>query len=106
MWLSSLPCHLLGKNAPTLDVDSSEFVCRFISEYIATIVPKDVEDMCLYVKMLQNHQCSAYCHKKDSKCCFDFPKVPPPQTLISQLPSDDIPNHKELIRITKEVFNS
>ena len=54
--------------------------------------------------MLQNHQCSAYCCKKDGKCHFGFPKVLSTQTLISRLPSDDIPNHKELIRIAKEVL--
>ena len=90
--------------APTLDVDSNEAVCRFINEYITTIVSGDDEDLYSLVKMLQNHQCSAYCHRKDSKCCFGFQKVPSLQTLISQLPSDDIPNHKELIWITKEIL--
>ena len=31
------------KNVPTLDVDSNEVVCRFINEYITTIVPEDDE---------------------------------------------------------------
>ena len=54
--------------------------------------------------MFHNHQCSAYCCRKDGKCHFGFPKVPSPQTLISHLPSDDIPNHKELIGIAKEML--
>ena len=46
------------KSAPTLDVDSNVVVCRFINEYITTIVPEGDEDFCSLVKMLQNNQCS------------------------------------------------
>ena len=78
--------HLLWvKDAPCIDVDSDEDVCRFIDQYVSGIVPPDSEENKEIRELLLNletHAHSQYC-RRNGGCRFGFPKAPSPETLIS-----------------------
>ena len=84
-------CLLWVKDAPKINQDSDDDVCRFIDKYITAMMHKGVperENDVIVMKSLQKHTHSDYCHRNKS-CCSGFPKPPASKTVISQEPSEE-----------------
>ena len=82
-------CLLWVKDAPKINQDSDDDVCRFIDKYITAVVPKGVlerESDANLMKNIQKHTHLDYCHR-NKLCCFGFPKPPASRIVISWQPS-------------------
>ena len=98
-------CLLWVKDAPKINQDSDDDVCRFIDKYITAVVPKGVlesESDANLMKSLQKHTHSDYCHRNKS-CHFGFPKPPASRTVISQQPSEE-DKADDIIKYAKDVL--
>ena len=74
----------MGEEAPKINQDSDDDVCRFIAKYITAMMPKGVferENDVNIIKSLQKHTHSDYCHRNKSYH-FGFPKPPVSKTVI------------------------
>ena len=97
-------CLLWVKDAPKIDQDPDEVVCKFIDKYITATIPnntnKNKKDITL-MESLQKHSHSDYCcHNKT--CRFGFPKPPAIQTLISRVPTSD--DKKNIIQTARNIL--
>ena len=95
-------CLLWARNAPRIDVDSDEEVCKYIDEHISGVVPNDDEELKELILRLETHSHSAYC-RRNSSCRFGFPKAPSPETLIARPPEDEL-NREEIIKHSREIL--
>ena len=98
-------CLLWVKDAPKINQDSDDDVCRFIDKYITAMIPKGIferENDVNIMKSLQTHTHSDYCHRNKS-CCFGFPKPPASKTVISQEPAEEDKAH-DIIKYAKDVL--
>ena len=98
-------CLLWVKDAPKINQDSDNDVCRFIDKYITAVVPKGVlesENDANLMKSLQKHTHSDYCHRNKS-CCFGFSKPPASRTVISCQPSEE-DKADDIIKYAKDVL--
>ena len=81
-------CLLWVKDAPRVDENSDEEVCKFVDKYISGRIPCNIpenEDIRSLVMKLQTHMHSPCCrsHAK-GKCCFHFPRPPSTKTIIAR----------------------
>ena len=77
-------CLLWVKDAPKINQDTDDDVCRFIDTYITAMIPKGIferENDVNMLKSLQTHTHSDYCRRNKS-CHFGFPKPPAANTII------------------------
>ena len=98
-------CLLWEKDAPKINQDSDDDVCRFIDKYITAVVPKGVlesESDANLMKSLQKHTHSDYCHRNKS-CHFGLPKPPASRTVISHQPSEE-DKVDDIIKYAKDVL--
>ena len=98
-------CLLWVKDAPKINQDSDDDVCRFIDKYITAIIPKGIcerQNDVNVMKSLQAHTHSDYCCRKKS-CHFGFPKPPPSKTVISQEPAEE-DKADDIIKYAKDVL--
>ena len=98
-------CLLWVKNAPNINQDSDDDVCRFIDKYITAAVPKGVlesESDANLMKSFKKHTHSDYCHRNKS-CCFGFPKHLASRTVISCQPSEE-DKADDIIKYAKDVL--
>ena len=95
-------CLLWARNAPHIDVDSDEDVCKYIDEHISGTVPSDDQELKELILRLETHSHSAYCRRNGS-CQFGFPKAPSPETLIAR-PSEDEWTCDETIKNSCEIL--
>ena len=98
-------CLLWVKDAPKINQDSDDDVCRFIDKYITAMMPKGVferENDVNIMKSLQKHTHSDYCRRNKS-CCFGFPKPPVSKTVISQEPAEE-DKADDIIKYVKDVL--
>ena len=95
-------CLLWAQNAPRIDVDSDEDVCKYIDEHISGTVPCDDEELKELISRLETHSHSAYCRRNGS-CRFGFPKAPSPETLIARPPDDEL-TQDETIKNSREIL--
>ena len=98
-------CLLWVKDAPKINQDSDDDVCRFIDKYITAVVPKEVlesESEANFMESLQKHAHSDYCHRNKS-CHFGFPKPPTSRTVISHQPSEE-DKADDIIKYAKDVL--
>ena len=98
-------CLLWVKDAPKINQDSDDDVCRFIDKYITAMMPKGVlerENDVNIMKSLQKHTHSDYCHRNKS-CHFGFPKPPASKTVISWEPSEE-DKADDIIKYAKDVL--
>ena len=70
------------KDAPKLNVDTDEEVCRLIDQYVKCNIPDD-EQLAQLVSKVQKHRHSATC-RRHSKCRFHYPRPPSPETVIAR----------------------
>ena len=99
-------CLIWVKDAPRIDIDTDEAVCRFIDEYVQGALPPDSDENTEVRNLLLNletHAHSEYC-RRNGKCRFGFPKAPSPKTLISREPSDD-ENSVDIKEKSKEILH-
>ena len=92
------------KDAPKINQDSDDDVCRFIDKYITAAIPKGIferENDVSIMKILQTHTHSDYCHR--NKCHFGFPKPPASKTVISLEPAEEDKAH-DIIKYAKDVL--
>ena len=86
-------CLIWVKDAPSVDVNTDEEVCRFVDKYITGKIPvdsKETEDVRNLVKKLQTHVHSPYCREHvNGRCHFNFPKPPSTRTIIARKGTDD-----------------
>ena len=98
-------CLLWVKDAPKINQDSDDDVCRFTDKYITAMVPKGVlqrESDANLIKSLQKHTHSDYCCRNKS-CHFGFPKPPASRTVISHQPSEE-DKADDIIKYAKDVL--
>ena len=98
-------CLLWVKDAPQINQDSDEDVCRFIDKYITAVAPKGVlenESDTNLMKSLQKHTHSDYCHRNKSHH-FGFPKPPASRTAISCQPSEE-DKADDIIKYAKDIL--
>ena len=98
-------CLLRVKDAPKINQDSDDDVCRFIDKYITATIPKGVferENDLNIMKSLQTHIHSDYCHRNKSYY-FGFPKPPALKTVISWEPAEEDKVH-DIIKYAKDVL--
>ena len=98
-------CLLWVKDAPKINQDTDDDVCRFIDKYITAMIPKGIferENDVNMLKSLQTHTHSDYCCRNKS-CHFGFPKPPASNTIISQEPTEE---HKanDIIKYAKDIL--
>ena len=98
-------CLLWVKDAPKIDQDPDEVVCKFIDKYITATIPNDTnrnkKDISL-IESLQKHSHSDYCCRNKT-CRFGFPKPPALQTLISRAPTSD--DKKNIIQNARNILH-
>ena len=87
-------CLLWVKDAPRVDENSDEEVCKFVDRYINGKIPCDIpenEDVRSLVMKLQTHVHSPCCrsHAK-GQCRFHFPSPPSTKTIIARGVSDNV----------------
>ena len=75
------------KNAPQINVQIDDEVCRFVQDHISCEIPEDDKEKELILK-LQKHSHSSYCRKKGS-CRFKYPKPPSERVIIAKEPETD-----------------
>ena len=98
-------CLLWVKDAPKINQDTDDDVCRFIDKYITAMIPKGIferENDVNMLKSLQTHTHSDYCHR-NKLCCFGFPKPPASNTIISQEPTEEQKAH-DIIKYAKDTL--
>ena len=98
-------CLLWVKDAPKINQDSDDDVCRFIDIYITAMIPKGVferENDVNIMKSLQTHTHSDTLSRNIS-CCFGFPKPPASKTVISWEPVEEDKAH-DIIKYAKDVL--
>ena len=98
-------CLLWVKDAPKINQDSDDGVCRFIDKYITAVVPKGVlerQSDTNLMKNLQKHAHSDYCHRNKSYH-FGFPKPPASRTVTSQQSSEE-DKADDIIKYAKDVL--
>ena len=98
-------CLLWVKDAPKINQDTDDDVCRFIDKYITAMIPKGIferENDVNMLKSLQTHTHSDYCHRNKS-CHFGFPKPPASNTIISQEPTEEHKAH-DIIKYAKDIL--
>lgn len=80
-------CLYWVENAPKLDQDGEEAVCKFIDKYVSCALPAEHEDPELrdIVLAVQQHskKHSKSCRKKGTNCRFNFPRPPSARTFIT-----------------------
>ena len=72
------------KNAPQINVQTDDEVCRFVQDHISCEIPEEDNEKELIMK-LQKHSHSSYCRKKGS-CRFKYPKPPSERVIIAKEP--------------------
>ena len=87
-------CLLWVKDAPRVDENSDEEICKFVDRYINGKIPCDIpenEDIRSLVIKLQTHVHSSCCrsHAK-GQCHFHFPCPPSTKTIIARGVSDNV----------------
>lgn len=87
-------CLLWIKDAPKVDRESDEEVCRFVDKYISGAIPaqeKEEDDVVRQLVIeLQRHSHSLACRKHINEICrFKFPRPPCMKTIVSRQPSPD-----------------
>ena len=75
------------KNAPQINVQTDDEVCRFVQDHISCEIPEDDKEKELILK-IQKHSHSSYCRKKGS-CRFKYPKPPSERVIIAKEPETD-----------------
>ena len=80
-------CVLWVKDAPKYGVDSDEYVCAFIDQYVSCAIPPNDCKLKELLLMVQQHRHSSYC-KRNKRCRFNFPHPPSPSTVIARPCSD------------------
>ena len=109
-------CLLWVKDAPKINQDTDDDVCRFTDKYIlffishiertlTAVIPKGIferENDINMLKSLQTHTHSDYCHRNKS-CRFGFPKPPAANTIISREPTEEHKAH-DIIKYAKDTL--
>ena len=95
------------KDAPKLGYSQEDNVKLFIDKYVSCSFPDTDEELSNLVESLQVHHHSQSCRRKTG-CRYNYPKPPPPSTLITHEPQDKCQQHidfavKVLTRV-KEVL--
>ena len=99
-------CLLWVKDAPKINQDSDDDVCRLIDKYITAVVSKGVlesDSDANLMKSLQKHMHSDYCCR--NKCNFGFPKPHASRTVISCQPSEE-DKADDIIKYAKDVLQN
>lgn len=80
-------CLYWVENAPKLDIDGEESVCKFVDKFVSCAVPDKSDDPELrdIVLAVQQHsrKHSQSCRKKGTDCRFNFPRHPSVCTFIN-----------------------
>ncbi|XP_078340715.1 uncharacterized protein LOC111117892 [Crassostrea virginica] len=113
-------CLYWVENAPKLDEDSEETICKFVDKYITCAVPSEDDDPELrqIVLDVQQHSKghSKSCRKKGTECRFNFPRPPSECTFISRTVEEDVEDSNDeklnvsqakdiLLRVWNEVLD-
>ena len=84
-------CLLWVDDAPKINVDCDDDVCKFIDKYVSGMIPEATSDKKFIrklVKDFQTHSHPNYC-RRNHACRFGFPKAPASKTIICREPDDD-----------------
>ena len=77
-------CLLWVEDAPKIDVDGDNVICKFIDKYVSGMVPCDSEGtrhIRKLVTKLEMHSHPSY-GRRNHSCHFGFPKPPATKTVI------------------------
>lgn len=82
-------CLYWVENAPNLESEGDEAVCKFIDRYVTCAIPSENEDAELRKTVLEVQQHSKKhsksCKKKGTECRFNFPRPPSVKTFMTTI---------------------